>query len=361
MDSMATLGAMSNLGGSDTLDNNQILQDLLSSSLSSAVTTAFAVKKDRYRELVAFGNVTSYSMQSALKACARKFQLMKMEADCNGTREHEPNPDFAFGHAVGAGVATFDETRDLQKALWACFLAWNIDLFAEKERKPAGRSPNKSFHHAMWAILCYKTFYEEETDLAEYEVVKNESTIAVDFEDGHFYVGHIDTLLRNKISGKFKVKENKTTVYASVDPALYSNSEQSLSYALVVDSLGSSEYDVLYTIYSTTEQRWIQFEFTKSPRAKAEWVQSQFFTNSDLELYGDHNFFPKNGASCIHFGRRCEYYESCDFNTVKVYKKRFTELPMATMESIEEIEKMDFKFKVSDILKQQQSNIRGET
>jgi hypothetical protein len=365
MTSMDDLPPMPGLSGPmGETSNNDIMTQLLNSTLNtnSAQQTAAAVKKDDYKKLVAFGNVTSYSMQSTLKACARKFQLMKMEADCNGPKVYEDNPDFAFGHAVGAGVATYDETQDLQKSLWACFLAWNIDLFAEKEKKfgPGSRSPNKSFHHAMWAIMCYETFYHEETDLAEYNVVKNESTVAVDFEDGNFYVGHIDTLLRNRNSGKFKVKENKTTVFATVDPALYSNSEQALSYALVVDSLGASEYDVLYTVYSTTEQRWMQFEFTKSPRAKAEWIQSQFFTNSNIELYSEHNFFPKNGASCISFGRRCEYYESCDFNSSNVFGKNFSGLPRAeSFATLETVEPYDFKFKVSEILTQQKSNLES--
>lgn len=339
----------------DSMPEMTSLEELLASDVksNSQTSTAVLVRKDNYRDLVKFGNVTSFSMQSALKSCPRKFQLLKMGADTNEDQEREGNVDFAFGHAVGAGVACIDAGGTQEEATWEAFLAWNIDLFAEKIGKN-NRDPKKAFHHALWALACYRTFREEETDLFDYEVVKNEGTIAVDFEDGNFYVGHIDTILRHKDTGRYKVKENKTTVFSAVHPALYENSDQALSYAIVLDSLGASEYDVLYTIYSTSEQRWLSFEFTKTPRAKAEWVQGQFFLNADIAAYTETNFFPKNGASCYTFNRPCEFFGTCDFNTGKVFGKRFSELRRASsLAEIEEVEKIDYAFKVSEILETQ--------
>lgn len=334
------------------------LSELLESDVRSPTAgTGLLVRKDGYRDLVRFGNVTSYSMQSNLKACPRKFQLAKMGADVNEEQEGSGNVDFAMGHAVGAGVACLDSGGTIEEATWEAFLAWNIDLLAEKEIRNY-KNQKKSFHHALWALALYQTFRDEETDLADYEVVKNEATIAVDFEDGNFYVGHIDTILKSKTSGRYKVKENKTTSFASVHPALYENSDQALSYAIVLDSFGASEYEVLYTIYSTTDQRWISFEFTKSNRAKAEWVQSQFFLNADIAAYKEVNFFPKNGASCFNFMRPCEFFGTCDFNTQKVFGKNFSELRQAeSFADIEAVEHIDYAFRISEILGQQRQNL----
>jgi hypothetical protein len=340
------------------MDDFQSPEDILASVLGDSVNskdngnTAVLVRKDNYRELVRLRNVTSYSMQQKLHECPRKFQLYKLEADANEPNEAqgEGNPDFAFGHAVGAGVAAIDAGTSSDEAVFQAFLAWNIDLFAEKQTK-TGRDPKKSFHHALWAIELYPVFRADETDLREYDVVKNEATIAVDFENGHLYTGHIDTILRHRSTGRYKVKENKTTVFGTVHPALYENSDQALSYSVVLDSFGASEYDVLYTIYSTSEQRWLQFEFTKSNRAKAEWIQGQFFVHSDIEAYEEANFFPKRGGSCLTFGRPCEYFGSCDFNSGKVFGKNFSGLESAAgLETLSSIEPTDFAFKVSDLL-----------
>jgi len=335
------------------------LSELLGSDVSSATNAAYGVKKDDYSRLVAFGNVTSFSMEQVLHACPRKFQLLKLrsDADTDGSGR-ESNPTFAFGHAVGAGVACYDETRNLKQAIFAAFLAWNIDLFEEQERKPNRPDPKKSFHHAVWALYLYKEFYENETDLRDYDVVKLEASLAVDFENGYWYVGHIDEQLKHKETGQFKVKENKTTVYNTVDPALYSNSDQALSYALVMDSVGASEYDVLYAIYSSTDQRWISMEFTKSALQKAEWLQDHTMIHSDIQMYSDANFFPKRGRSCIEFGRRCEHYETCDYNADKVYGQQFRELEkVSSFEQLEEIKPFDYKFTWSEIVATQKGKL----
>lgn len=342
-------------------ENNSFLTALLESSVdsnSSGQVIAAGVRKDDYSRLVAFGNVTSFSMEQVLHACARKFQLLKLSAGSESPRARESNPTFAFGHAVGAGVATYDKSQDLKQAIFAAFLAWDIDLFEEQQGTKYRPNPNKSFHHAVWALYVYESFYVDETDLGSYELVKAEATIAVDFENGHYYVGHIDELLQHKETGSYKVKENKTTVYATVDPALYSNSDQALSYALVVDSIGASEYEVVYCTYSSTEQRWILMEFVKSSLQKAEWLQDHAMIHSTIDMYSDANFFPKRGRSCIEFGRRCEHYESCDFNSEQVYGLQYLELPkVESIADLEAIKPFDYQFKWSEIIQSQQEKL----
>ena len=343
------------------LSNADVLEQLLNSNVDDkAVKNAIGVAKGNYNDLVKFQNVTSYSMQKELKRCPRRFQLMKMRAD-NESSEREESVVFAFGHAVGAGVATYDETRNMGSAIFAAFLAWNVDLLEEQETKEGRQNPKRSIHHAIWALKVYQVFVEEETDLHEYEVVQTESTVAIDFEDGHYYIGHIDETLRHMGTGRYKVKENKTTAFSTVDPALYGNSEQALSYAVVLDSVGASEYDVLYTIYSSTEQRWIKFEFTKTHLAKAEWLQSQLFLHEQIDRYSEINFFPKNGDGCIAYGRRCEHYESCDFSSRKVFGKTYAELPLcSSLEELDAIEHLDYKFTWSEIVERQKQR-QGES
>jgi hypothetical protein len=340
-------------------ERKDLFDELLDSSLKEIVPGGVAAIKpfsEIYQQIVSFGNLSSYSMDSVFNACPRKYQIKKLQAAA-GTTQRMNSPTFAFGHAVGAGVATYDETQNLRDAIWSAFLAWDIDLL-DVETNKAGKLTGKSFHEAVWALYNYQTFYKEETSLADYDMVKAEAVLAVDFEDGHYYVGHIDELLQHRHTGHYLVKENKTTGMTAVDPCLYSNSDQALSYSIVVDMLGATSYDVLYTIYSSSRQEWVQFSFVKSANSKAEWLQDQLFLHQQRDDYATANFFPKRGASCFSYMRRCELYESCDFTAKTVFGKEFSELPrIQSIEQLGDIENVDYATTMSAIVARQQSKL----
>jgi hypothetical protein len=337
--------------------------DLFDSLLSASVNetghgVALKVGKSNYDLLISHRNLTTYSTQDTLHACPRKFALQKLRAHA-GISERISNTTFAFGHAVGAGVAIYDATQDRRQAIWAAFLAWDVDLLAEELNK-SGKRTGKSFFEACWALFAYETFYLE-AGLDQYESIKIEATVAIDFEDGHFYSGHIDEVLRHKVTGRYKVKENKTTGSYSIDPANYSNSDQALSYAVVIDMLGGSDYDVLYTIYSSSEQEWKSFEFVKQGYKKAEWIQDQLLTHQQLEAYTELNFFPKRGRSCMAFNRRCDFYETCDTSFQhSMGVASFSELPLITsIDYLRNIETIDFSTTLSEIVARQKEMIHG--
>jgi len=348
--------------------------DVLNNFFASAPTanTATKVLKDNYSQLVAHGNLSSYSMQSVFHACPRKYQIKKLQA-ATGTSERIQSVTFSFGHAVGAGVAEYDaaigagETviEALAKATWAAFLAWDIDLleietkgtYADGTGKPTG----KSFAAAIWALEKYVDFVDTETNLRDYETVKIEANIAINFEDGHWYVGHIDELLQHKEMGSFLVKENKTTGLRTVDPSLYANSDQALSYAVVIDMLGGNEFEVLYTIYSSSTQEWIQHRFVKSSVKKASWLQDQLLMHQQLDAYTELDFFPMRGASCFDFMRKCEYFGRCDMDQSSVFGVRFDQLAKITdVSELNQIEHVDYYTTLSAIVARQQSKLMVE-
>ena len=340
--------------------------DILDSFFAQApaANTATKVLKDNYSQLVAHGNLSSYSMQSVLHACPRKYQIKKLQA-ATGTSERIQSVTFSFGHAVGAGVAEYDKTQDLDTAVWAAFLAWDIDLleietkgtYADGTGKPTG----KSFAMAIWALQKYQVFVDEETNLRDYETVKIEANIAIDFEDGHWYSGHIDELLRHRETGSYLVKENKTTGLRAVSPALYSNSDQALSYAVVIDMLGGNEFEVLYTIYSSSIQEWIQHRFVKSSVKKASWLQDQLLMHQQLDAYVELDFFPMRGASCFDFMRPCEYYGKCELDPSGVFGVRFDQLEKVTsIDQLHAVETVDYYTTLSAIVARQQSKLMIE-
>lgn len=319
--------------------------------LTGNTVAASAVLKSNYDVLVAHRNLRTYSTAEVLHACPRKYQLKKMQA-AHGSSERVNSTTFAFGHAVGAGVATLDATQDIRRAVFDAFIAWDMDLFADERKQ--GRKHGKSFHEAIWALYVYQTFCEEETDLADYEVIGIEQTVAVDFEDGHYFSGHIDELLRNKITGSIRVKENKTTGFSNIDPALYSNSDQALGYSVVVENYGVSEYEVMYVVYSSTEQKWTQFNFVKPTYKRAEWIQDQLLINQQIDHYAELNFFPKRGGSCFDFMRRCEYYETCDISTKSAFGAEFADLPsISSIADIAAVEAVNYSVSLSSLVAKQ--------
>ena len=368
-----------------TFDNDDLMSQLLASNLSTvtpgsddnlSARAAAGVRKANYYHLVGLGNLTSYSTQSILHDCPRKFQLTKLRAAQQVVLEEEENElgddtpvpgnaDFAFGHAVGAAVAVYDETKDLDRALLACFLSWDIDLLFDPvaHAVTTGRkAKSNGFYHAFWAVMLYPRFVEEETDLSEYEFLQAEATICVDFENGHFYSGHIDELLRHKFTGRIRVKENKTDGAVSIDPAKYSNSDQALSYSVAVSVSGATEYEVFYTIYSKPDKRWIQMSFVKSPLSALEWLQGQAMMTSQIDMYAEANFFPKNGHSCMKFNQRCQFYEECDINPDRVYPIKFSELPKCEgFETLEAIEHVDYRVSWTEIVANQKKSAASIT
>jgi hypothetical protein len=332
------------------------MQALLAADLSTVGTGMVKTERSAYHTLIRHSNLRTYSTAQHLHACPRYYERMKLDANAAMT-ERVNSATFAFGQAVGAGVAEYDRTGDRRKAIWAAFLAWDIDLF-EENRKVAGKG-GESFYEAVWALYAYEVWYEQ-SYLPQYEMVNIEATVAVDFEDGHFYSGHIDELLRHRTTGAYLTKENKTDGSASIDPAKYSNSDQALSYAIVVDMLGATEYAVLYTVYSKQEQTWHSFEFVKHGNAKAEWLQDQLLINQQTDDYTKLNFFPKRGASCMKYNRRCPYYERCDMSTQQVYGITFAELPKITsIDDIDAIERVNYRTTMSAIVARQQEKLHG--
>lgn len=312
-----------------------------------------------HTQILSYCNLTSYSAQELFHTCPRKFALKKFQAAGSAPRERANNVTFAFGHAVGAGVAAFDASQNINDAIWAAFIAWDVDLL-DVEVKKIGKG--KGFAEAIWALQLYEQFYNESDylSLRDYELVKMEATLAIDFENGHYYCGHIDELLRHKETGAFLVKENKTTGLTNIDAALYSNSDQALSYAVVVDMLGGANFDVLYTVYSSAAQQWRSFSFVKQGFKKAEWLQDQLLMHRQIDSYTELNFFPKRGRSCMSFMRRCEYYEDCDIDLAARFPAKFAELPRITeLADIAKIEHIDFSTTLSQIIKRQKERMQS--
>lgn len=367
------------------LDPKEFLESSLSSSIPStikeggtftAADQAKATSKKSYREAYGYLNVTSNSQQDNLHNCPRFWRIEKLplptqQAGFLG----DENLDFAFGHAVGAGVQAYLATLNKQAALFACFLSWNVDYFMHHEKKM------KSAPEAALAVLKFINYWNEnwadEWEIATFNgKPATEYTFFIDAENGFFHAGHIDVILRHKITGHYLILELKTTSMKGVDEALYANSGQALGYSVVLDKLVDNldevaRYEVLYMAYSSTSRGWQAFPFTKTRSQRVEWLQDLLLDHTTINTYHKLRFFPKRGSNCVKFNRRCKYFGLCDMTPqgfgLKEGVKDFKWYQPGNPETPDP-EQFDFVFKLSEITgkiiqegKQTKETIQNET
>ncbi len=348
--------------------------DFLNGDIGATIAEAKRISANTadkaYRKLTASKNVTSYSLLTSLHKCPRLFELDKLQANSEILVESgTPNLDFAFGHAVGAGIQTYAATRSLLAAQFASFLAWRAPHDAEKI-DARGNSPGKSLAHATYAVELFADFWDQE--LSDWEVVKlpsghpaTELAFAVDFEqkdaDGTanpiYHFGHIDTVLQNRETKTLAVWEGKTTTTEDIDEAEYANSNQALGYSVVVDAIAqllganSTEYEVFYIVYSSKGRKFHLLPFGKTRTQRAEWLQDTLFDHANLQTYQRIGFYPKRGENCVNkYGRKCHWFGTCQMSNQSL----FPGVDAPALKDVDDVESLDFKFTLSDLLKSQQ-------
>lgn len=340
------------------------LGELGSVAGAEAKAIAGATSNKAYRRLTSAGNVTTYSMLGLLHSCPRKFELEKYKANSPSAEidTGTVNLDFAFGHAVGAGIQTYAATGNLTAALLATWLSWRAPYDAEKTDK-RGNPSGKSLTWACYAVEKFSYFWQRE--LGDWEVVRLvngkkavELEFAVDFQNGYFHFGHIDVVLQHKQTKQLAVWEGKTTGFEDVDEALYANSSQALGYSVVVDAIAKqldhadgADYEVLYIVYSSSLREFQLLPFGKSRAQRAEWMQDILLDHSNIAAYQKLNFFPKRGEACYdgRWRSRCPWFGTCTLQTSSIFPN--TEL--RKLENIEDIETVDFKFTLAELVKVQ--------
>lgn len=291
-----------------------------------------------------------------MHVCPRKLELEKF----GPSALNEKNPDLAFGSAVGAGVQKFFEGGDLDAAWWAAFKAWDCGFLESYDKK------KKSFAQVLEALKIFETYATialQDWEIYEYEIngIRKKATelsAKVIFPNGFQYRLFIDVVLRNKQSGQLLVVELKTTGSKKLDPAMYSNSNQGLSYGVILDKIapGNSSFEVYYYVYSPTIEDWEVYPFVKSRVDKADWIRTVLYDTGNIDNCLKSGFFPKQGESCFEFYRACQFYGSCDMSKKAIHAGPLT-LEKRVQAKLEE--KYDFIFTLEEIIDQQLENIKS--
>lgn len=258
----------------------------------------------------------SYSSLLTLHSCPRKFQLYKLNTTVDQQEDIPGSITFAYGHAVGSGIQAVLEGLSIEQIMFKEFLAWDIDILADNPKQ------NKSFWGAIFAIRQFSSMLQNGY-LEDYELViyngkpACELSFVIHLPDGFKYRGFVDAVLQHKITGEVLVLECKTTNAASVNPAQYKNSAQAIGYSIVLDALFPtlSAYKVLYLVYQTKSESFVQLPFDKSYYSRALWIRELLLDIEVIKMYEDTEIYPMHGESCYSYFRECEYMQVCTLST----------------------------------------------
>jgi hypothetical protein len=257
----------------------------------------------------------SYSSLLTLHSCPRKYQLYKLRTQNKLPESQKQTVTFAYGHVVGEAIQLALAGATEAQVILSIFLGWHTDLLAEDEKAKK----------SIWsAIIAAQRFISiRSTALADYELVYHdgkpacELSFVINFPDGFRYRGHVDAVLRHKITSRIMVLECKTTGSRTLNPATYKNSAQAIGYSIVLDFLFSdlSSYDVLYLIYQTHSQEYVCWPFEKTYLQRALWIRELLLDVETIKMYEESGVYPMRGESCFSFMRECEYINSCTMST----------------------------------------------
>lgn len=304
----------------------------------------------------------SYSSRSILHECPRKFQLYRLNADAEQA-DRTTEITFAFGHVVGSATQELIISKNLERTVFNMFLNWKPDLEAVSEKH------KKSLPYAIAAIQQLYSMLQDHSFLSDYDVLEYNGRPAQELgfkvlhtvphshnikglsETEFALRGFMDLGLRDSTNGEAIVIEGKTTSLKWVHSAMYKNSDQALSYSLVLDKIeqGTSSYLVKYLIYITESERWEVMEFPKTYHQRAMSIRDLMYDIEDIVRYvereGNYGNWPMRGESCMSYGKPCQYFDICELDTKRIMK------PLREIHKKKEEEKQyDFVLKLSELL-----------
>lgn len=258
----------------------------------------------------------SYSSLLALHSCPRKFELYKLNGKHDSAEDLSSSITFAYGHVVGSGIQAILEGKSQAEWMLAALLEWTPDLDAANVKQ------GKSFWGAMVALFQFESMYANGY-LDGYELVSYqgkpacELSFVIHLPDRFKFRGYVDAVLRHKVTGEVVVLEVKTTNATSVNPAQYKNSAQAIGYSIVLDVLFPelSSYKVIYLVYQTKSESFVQLPFDKSYYSRALWIRELLLDLEVIKMYQENEIYPMRGESCYSFFRECEYLQVCTLST----------------------------------------------
>lgn len=313
----------------------------------------------------------SYSRREEFLKCPRKFEIHH----ALGLARRTDSVTFSFGHACGAGIQEWFKSRSREQAIIAAVKHYSMPW--EDPGSPSDQRAKKSVWYAIQAIETFCNQYNQSMYgglqiFQKYQlcsvfvdgklVAGIELEFHIQLDHGFVYEGHIDLVLSHVDTGEFLVVELKHTSLKEPHPAQYSNSDQALGYSIVVDAMAASDgrgaqasYKVAYLIFSSSEQKWILMEFTKTAKQRLNFINNILRDVDRIHSYQEAAEtgipYPTNGSACFDFFKPCDLYNLCGMENANLLYLMHT--PDKSQKAFVEESKAHFVFTMDQVIDMQ--------
>lgn len=283
----------------------------------------------------------SHSSLKLLRSCSRKFEFRKLY-ELSGSETGEAA---GAGIALHAGLQHYFTHRDEDAAIWQFMLHYPYDL-----------QPNPMAERGLEASFATLLHMMHDPNLLEYELAtvhsasgqaKPATEIGFKIELPGFslsahknipvvYIGFIDLILFNRMTGSYLVVDIKTHRRNIEDMTpLYQYDEQCIPYGLILEQLLGKEirgltiqyYSVYIDILNPVSK---VYTFEKSLEDVKDWARGLTLDLVQLRQMFDMQWFKRNGGEqCMSFNRPCEFLDICmnrDWRSIAILLAAETEL-----------------------------------
>lgn len=263
----------------------------------------------------------SHSSIELFHACPRKFEIEKLlqGRPQEGAGDFMPSVDLICGTATGLGIQKILEGASVEEAVWEAYKIW-LPLGID------GGTKSKTFHHVVGHLEKFPFTFTGDAEFEEWELVyfdhptlgkisSCELSFRIILNKDFAYRGYIDAILRNKRTGEYAVLEIKTTGSKEVHPAMYQNSYQGSSYAIVLDKItGQKSYHVKYLVLQFPSITQTVLPFYKTQSQRLEWLASLGLDCQQITAYKQEQYFPMRGSNCYSWRKPCHYLGMCELS-----------------------------------------------
>lgn len=266
----------------------------------------------------------SYSSLGTESGCSRKFEFQKLYPQRQSNRD-----SFAadVGSALHKGYQEYLVSQDPDKALWEMSRAYPyaLEAFEEKDFRNL-----EACVATLDEMIDSGAFHEYELAQIHHPDGRVVPAIEVPFEirfkgitlpDGRgvAFVGFIDAIMRNRITGAYRTMDIKTHRRTLKDAtAQYTYNSQQIPYGLVIEQVANPDadlsfFEVLYydVFVDLVEPIVTPYEYKIDRESMQEWLMNTVMQLNEIKRYMELDYFPRTGHGCLSWNRPCQYMEVC--------------------------------------------------